>query len=106
MIVVTGGAGFIGSALIWALNELGEDQIVSVDKLGMGDKWRNLVKRNIAYNVDIDNVKPWLAEHGDQVSAVFHMGACSSTTPSATAFSLRPRCGLSPCRSRLEAQFG
>ncbi|SMF66588.1 ADP-glyceromanno-heptose 6-epimerase [Pseudobacteriovorax antillogorgiicola] len=80
MIVVTGGAGFIGSALIWALNEIGEQQIVSVDKLGMGEKWRNLVKRDVAFNLSIDEFLPWLEKNGDQVEAVFHMGACSSTT--------------------------
>ncbi len=43
MIVVTGGAGFIGSAIVWRLNELGTDNIVIVDRLGEGEKWKNLV---------------------------------------------------------------
>ena len=80
MIVVTGGAGFIGSALIWELNEAGHKQIVSVDELGQGEKWRNLVKRDIAYNIEIDRLFPWIEDNIDQVSAIFHMGACSSTT--------------------------
>ena len=45
MIVVTGGAGFIGSAFVAKLNEEGRDDIVIVDDLGTTDKWKNLVKR-------------------------------------------------------------
>ena len=43
MIVVTGGAGFIGSAIVWKLNQLGETKIIIVDELGIDDKWKNLV---------------------------------------------------------------
>jgi ADP-L-glycero-D-manno-heptose 6-epimerase len=42
MIVVTGGAGFIGSALVWKLNKMGMDKIIIVDELGNEDKWKNL----------------------------------------------------------------
>ena len=42
MLVVTGGTGFIGSALVWALNERGRDDILIVDDLGKSDKWKNL----------------------------------------------------------------
>ena len=42
MLIVTGGAGLIGSAVIWRLNQLGEDNIIVVDHLGAGEKWRNL----------------------------------------------------------------
>ena len=43
MIIVTGGAGLIGSAMVWKLNSLGRDDIVVVDHLGTGNKWKNLV---------------------------------------------------------------
>ena len=43
MIVVTGGAGFIGSAIVWELNRRGEKEIVIVDELGADEKWKNLV---------------------------------------------------------------
>ena len=43
MIVVTGGAGFIGSSIVWRLNTLGKDNIILVDELGTTDKWKNLV---------------------------------------------------------------
>ena len=45
MLVITGGAGFIGSALLWEFNRLGLDEIVVVDNLAETEKWRNLVKR-------------------------------------------------------------
>lgn len=80
MIVVTGGAGFIGSALIWGLNECGEDNIVVVDKLGIRDKWKNLVKRNFQYTVNTDEFLSWLDANPERPRAIFHMGACSATT--------------------------
>ncbi len=43
MIIVTGGAGFIGSAIVWRLNSLGYDNIIVVDELGKDEKWKNLV---------------------------------------------------------------
>lgn len=45
MYVITGGAGFIGSALLWQLNRMDMDEIVVVDNLAGTEKWRNLVKR-------------------------------------------------------------
>ena len=82
MIVITGGARFIGSAVVWRLNQLGEDNIVIVDRLGETDKWKNLVglkyadifhKENFIELV-LDDVVPF------QVDAIIHLGACSSTT--------------------------
>ncbi|MBX2974833.1 MAG: ADP-glyceromanno-heptose 6-epimerase [Ignavibacteriaceae bacterium] len=82
MIVVTGAAGFIGSAIVWRLNQLGKDEIVIVDELGSDEKWKNLVPLNYAnyYNkhkflkaiVD-DNVT-------FKIDAIIHLGANSSTT--------------------------
>ena len=48
MIVVTGGAGFIGSAFVWKLNTEGIDDVVIVDRLGCSGKWKNLVTRRYA----------------------------------------------------------
>ena len=51
MIVITGGAGFIGSNLVAALEERGEHDIVVCDRLGRGEKWRNIAKRELAHIV-------------------------------------------------------
>jgi ADP-L-glycero-D-manno-heptose 6-epimerase len=82
MIIVTGGAGFIGSALVWKLNEKGLSDIVVVDHMGEGSKWKNLVKRKISDIIHKDKFFEWLDSlpKGLRIEAIFHMGACSSTT--------------------------
>lgn len=82
MIVVTGGAGFIGSAFIWRLNQEGIEDIVIVDRLGTKDKWKNLVNRRFSEFMHKDDFLPLICEDcvPFKVSAIIHMGACSSTT--------------------------
>jgi len=80
MIVVTGGAGFIGGALIWKLNQLGHTDILVVDNLASTDKWKNLAARRIGDYLHRDAFPEWLNVHGGEVEAVFHLGACSATT--------------------------
>jgi ADP-L-glycero-D-manno-heptose 6-epimerase len=82
MIVVTGGAGFIGSALIWRLNQRGMDDILVVDHLGDKEKWKNLVPlRFHDYADKSDFIQQLEAGHfGDDIQTILHMGACSSTT--------------------------
>jgi ADP-L-glycero-D-manno-heptose 6-epimerase len=81
MIVVTGGAGFIGSNLVAALEERGHEVAVC-DMLGTGDKWRNIAKRALVDVVAPDHLLEFLQKHGSDVAAVIHLGAISSTTES------------------------
>lgn len=80
MIGVTGGAGFIGSALVWALNRAGEDRILIVDDLKSGSKWRNINGLKFIDIVGKDKfIQDVESNHSLGLETVFHMGACSST---------------------------
>jgi len=82
MIVVTGGAGFIGSAVVWKLNVEGIDDIVIVDSLGTSMKWKNLVNRRFVDYLDKEDFLELVLDDRVpfDIDAIVHMGACSSTT--------------------------
>lgn len=82
MIVVTGGVGFIGSAIVWKLNRMGIDKIVIVDELGKDDKWKNLVGLRYEDFIHKDDFMAMVLNRNIpfKVSTIIHMGACSSTT--------------------------
>ena len=80
MILVTGGAGFIGSNIVASLNDAGERDVVVCDDLGTGNKWRNLQKALVQDIVPIKELHGWI--EGRTLQAVIHMGANSSTTAS------------------------
>ncbi len=81
MIIVTGGAGFIGSCVVARLNAAERKDILVVDELGRDDKWRNLVGKGFVDFLHKDEFLARIRENRLQgVDAVIHMGACSSTT--------------------------
>jgi len=83
MIIVTGGAGFIGSAIVWRLNQLGEENILIVDELGSDEKWKNLVGLNFKDFINKYDFIEHVIENelsGYNAKAIIHMGANSSTT--------------------------
>ncbi len=97
MILITGGAGFIGSNLAAALEERGERDIAVCDRLGQEGKWRSIAKRELAAIVPPEGLLAFLDEHAREISTVFHLGAISSTTETdadliaATNFTLSQR---------------
>ena len=78
MLLVTGGAGFIGSNVVAALNDAGRSDVVVCDLLGHDGKWRNLAKRQLADIVPPAQLMDWLK--GRKLDAVIHLGAISETT--------------------------
>ncbi|MDB5051001.1 MAG: rfaD [Fibrobacteres bacterium] len=83
LIIITGAAGFIGSALAWRLNQAGNNNLLLVDELDKSSKWKNLVP--LAYQDYMDKAGFLDAVtggglEGREIEAVLHMGACSSTT--------------------------
>src|SRR5690348_9858375 len=78
MLLVTGGAGFIGSNVVASLNEAGRSDIVVNDMLGSDEKWRNLAKRQLADVIPPADLFDWL--DGRKLDAIIHMGAISDTT--------------------------
>ncbi len=80
MIVITGAAGFIGSALAAYLNQLGETELVLVDDFSRPEKRPNWVKRQYRFAVERVHLFEWLAAYQREVRAIFHLGARTDTT--------------------------
>lgn len=80
MIIVTGGAGFIGSNIVAELEQQGYKDIVVVDWLGSDDKWKNIAKRELAAVIQPEQLSEFLENHKSEIEAIIHMGAVSATT--------------------------
>lgn len=91
MIIITGAAGFIGSALVWGLNQRGFNEIIIVDDLQQDERWKNLV--NLAFDdfIHKDEFIDYLQQGtlDDSIDGIIHMGACSDTTEQDADFLLR-----------------
>jgi ADP-L-glycero-D-manno-heptose 6-epimerase len=83
-ILITGGAGFIGSALVWELNRRGCENIVVCDRLSTDEKWKNLVPLKFADYIDGNDLLQAVQHRARQslgrFDHVLHLGACSATT--------------------------
>lgn len=79
-IIVTGGAGFIGSCIVRTLNDAGYTDIIVVDNICSTEKWRNLVNKKYTEYISRNDFLARLPEFSGKVSHIFHMGACSATT--------------------------
>lgn len=90
MWVITGGAGFIGSALIWKLNQEGEQNLLVVDRLGTSEKWKNLRHLRFSDYLEADDFLARL--EGNKIPAItgiVHLGAATSTSETDAAFLIR-----------------
>lgn len=108
--VVTGGGGFIGSALVWELNQRGCENIIIVDRFGTDEKWKNLVPLRYLDVVDVDGLWDYPIGQDDLgVDYIFHMGACSATTEKDADYLLennyRYTCRLAEWSQDIEAKF-
>lgn len=88
LIVITGAAGFIGSAVLRDLNDKGITNIILVDDLDETDKWKNLVGKKFLDILHKNQLFDWLKGRESEISAFIHLGACSSTVETDSNFLL------------------
>ncbi len=80
MLVITGGAGFIGSNLLARLEQETQESLIAIDVLGKDEKWKNLRQRNLADLILPTETFSFLNSHISKIKAIFHLGAISTTT--------------------------
>ncbi len=108
MIIVTGGAGFIGSAIVAGLNSRGIDDVVIVDILGSDEKWKNLRRLRFADYVEADDFLEMLTAGKIDwpIEVIFHMGACSDTTERDASYMIRNNYDFSKILANRAVQDG
>ncbi|NGX60528.1 MAG: ADP-L-glycero-D-manno-heptose-6-epimerase [Chlamydiae bacterium] len=79
IIIVTGAAGFIGSAVARHLNDLGYHRLLLVDDIEKTEKWKNLLGKKFYDFISKHDLFSWLIDHADEVGGIIHLGACSDT---------------------------
>lgn len=90
--LVTGGAGLIGSTLIWELNRRGHKNILVTDRLGKSEKWKNLVALRFEDYLEAEELERRVQSGGglpESIHTVFHLGACSATTETDASYLIR-----------------
>ncbi len=83
MYIVTGGAGLIGSAMVWKLNQMGIKDVIIVDHLGTSDKWKHLTGLSFSEYYEREDFRKLIANDffdASTIEGIFHLGACSATT--------------------------
>lgn len=79
LIVITGGAGFIGSGVVRYLNDMGLNNLIIVDELRHSEKWKNLVGKQFVDIIPKSQLFDWLVGKESFIEAFIHLGACSDT---------------------------
>ena len=106
---MTGGAGFIGSALVWELNRRGLKDILIADFLSHDEKWKNLVPLEFTDYIEADRLLQGIEESPhlfNNVTTVFHLGACSRTTERDAAYLIRNNFEYSKALAHFALQGG
>ncbi len=88
LIIITGGSGFIGSCLVRHMNDAGLNNLIVVDDLGNGTKWRNLVGKSFVDVLDKSQLFDWLEGKEAAIGAIVHLGACSKTVEANASYLL------------------